>query len=170
MLAAAIEGGARFIDTAGASRNERLVAGAVASAAAGLAAHGDGGGLAMTLQTKVWYTHLGSGRTALAVRESLTEIAAGLGGAHAAATVLLHWPRCRRDIPWMNCEEARNNKRRRCRSSAALEAFFFSCAREAPPLCRGQPSKAVRSEQSGCHPGPRRASFAPPRGVVSLTF
>ena len=50
--------------------------------------------------TKVWYTHLGYGRTKLAVEDML----AGLNGC-CAVTMLIHWPRCRDDISWMHCEE-----------------------------------------------------------------
>lgn len=53
------------------------------------------------VQTKVWYTFLGKGRTDFAVKASLAE----LGESRAPLTVLLHWPRCRRDISWMRCEE-----------------------------------------------------------------
>ena len=42
--------------------------------------------------TKVWYTHLGYGRTKLAVEDML----AGLNGC-CAVTMLIHWPRCRDD-------------------------------------------------------------------------
>ena len=54
--------------------------------------------------TKVWYTHLGYGRTKLAVEEML----AGLNGC-CAVTMLIHWPRCRDDISWMHCEEEEAN-------------------------------------------------------------
>ena len=50
--------------------------------------------------TKIWYTHLGYGRTKLAVEEML----AGLNGC-CAVTMLIHWPRCRDDISWMHCAE-----------------------------------------------------------------
>ena len=50
--------------------------------------------------TKVWYTHLGYGRTKLAVEDML----AGLNGC-CAVTMLIHWPRCRDDISWMHCAE-----------------------------------------------------------------
>ena len=85
--------GVRHIDTAAASRNERAISLAVERAGVP-----DG---AVSIQTKVWYTHLGYNRTMLSVRDSLAQL-----GARAArnATVLIHWPRCRRDIPWMACE------------------------------------------------------------------
>ncbi len=49
---------------------------------------------------KVWYTHLGYGRTKLAVEDML----AGLNGC-CDVTMLIHWPRCRDDISWMHCAE-----------------------------------------------------------------
>ena len=54
--------------------------------------------------TKVWYTHLGYGRTKLAVEEMLD----GLNDC-CAVTMLIHWPRCRDDIEWMRCEEEEEN-------------------------------------------------------------
>ena len=75
------------IDTASASQNERMIADAIARS-------GVPAGEVM-VQTKVWYTHLGYNRTMLSVRDSLAQL-----GARAArnATVLIHWPRCRRDL------------------------------------------------------------------------
>ena len=85
--------GVRHIDTAAASRNERAIALAVERAGVPEGA--------VSIQTKVWYTHLGYNRTMLSVRDSLEQL-----GARAArnVTALIHWPRCRRDIPWMACE------------------------------------------------------------------
>ena len=54
----------------------------------------------LSVVTKVWYTHLGYGRTKLAVEDML----AGLNGC-CEVTMLIHWPRCRDDIEWMRCEE-----------------------------------------------------------------
>ncbi|KAH8044207.1 oxidoreductase [Aureococcus anophagefferens] len=48
----------------------------------------------------VWYTHLGYGRTRLAVEESLKSLGGGVD-----VVMLLHWPRCRDDIAWMRCAE-----------------------------------------------------------------
>jgi len=81
-----------FIDTASASRNERLIVAAVAKA----------GRSDVQIQTKVWYTHLGYGRTTLSVQSSLENLASS--GAVGPVTVLLHWPRCNPAIPWMDCE------------------------------------------------------------------
>jgi len=81
---AMLEHGLQLVDTAHASNTD--------------AALRDTRGLQVV--TKVWYTHLGYGRTKLAVEDML----AGLNGC-CAVTMLIHWPRCRDDIPWMHCEE-----------------------------------------------------------------
>ena len=86
--------GVRFVDTAAASRNERAIADALAPLA--VAAPGS-----VVVQTKVWYTHLGYARTRLSVEDSLAALSPD---AARNVTVLLHWPRCRDDIPWMRCE------------------------------------------------------------------
>jgi diketogulonate reductase-like aldo/keto reductase len=51
--------------------------------------------------TKVPYTHLGYERTKLAVRESLRT----LKNRNTHVHVLLEWPRCNDEIPWMHCEQ-----------------------------------------------------------------
>lgn len=60
--------------------------------------------------TKVWYTHLGYERTKISVDESLQRLRppAEHDGFNVKVTMLLHWPRCRDDIEWMDCagEEA----------------------------------------------------------------
>jgi len=95
MLKLAVGLDVRFVDTAMASRNEALIAQALAGS--GLGSAND-----VHVQTKVWYTHLGYARTQLAVRNSLANFATSPG---PPPTVLLHWPRCRNDVPWMRCEE-----------------------------------------------------------------
>ena len=52
------------------------------------------------VMTKVWYTHLGYGRTKIAVEESLRNLGSG-----TRVAMLLHWPRCRDDVEWMRCSE-----------------------------------------------------------------
>ena len=54
--------------------------------------------------TKVWYTHLGYERTLLSVKESLQSLKQNNVRVH----VLIHWPRCNDDIPWMHCEQEEN--------------------------------------------------------------
>ena len=81
---AMLEHGVQLVDTAMASNTD--------------AALRDTRGLSVV--TKVWYTHLGYGRTKQAVEEMLD----GLRGC-CDVTMLIHWPRCRDDISWMHCAE-----------------------------------------------------------------
>ncbi|KAJ8603325.1 hypothetical protein CTAYLR_009033 [Chrysophaeum taylorii] len=81
--------GVRVIDTAMASRNEHLIAGAIIE-----------GRDEVLVVTKVWYTHLGYNRTRLAVADAVAGFSEG-----SRLVVLIHWPRCREDIPWMRCDE-----------------------------------------------------------------
>jgi diketogulonate reductase-like aldo/keto reductase len=99
MIEAGAQVGVRLIDTAHASKNEALIKDALAKS------KGD-----FHVVTKVWYTHLGYNRTIISVRESLNELT---GGDHQLRSstnnnikvhMLLHWPRCRNDISWMDCE------------------------------------------------------------------
>jgi diketogulonate reductase-like aldo/keto reductase len=61
--------------------------------------------------TKVWYTHLGYERTKLSVAESLRSLKSVLQPDSnnptefkIRLTMLLHWPRCRDDFEWMECQ------------------------------------------------------------------
>jgi len=56
----------------------------------------------MHVVTKIWYTYLGYERTQLAVREIME-----IFKYHPYINVhlLIHWPRCRDDISWMECEK-----------------------------------------------------------------
>ena len=83
--------GIRLVDTARASRNEHLVHQGIEQVSDTHEFH---------VITKVWYTHLGYNRTVLSVEESLEQLHAPNIKLH----VLLHWPRCRKDISWMDCE------------------------------------------------------------------
>ncbi|KAL7472317.1 hypothetical protein ACHAXS_012645 [Conticribra weissflogii] len=122
----------RLIDTAHASRNERILGEAIASSPAvagdgGSAKRSTRGGSAppnddpsplppIHIVTKVWYTHLNYERTKLSIRESLTELQAAFAATSTShpdprriyVHMLLHWPRCDDSIPWMNCEEEEN--------------------------------------------------------------
>lgn len=123
----------QLVDTAHASNNERILGDAIASfdneqrkniddgsTANALHRRTRGGGGIVSAEelppihvvTKVWYTHLGYERTKLSVHDSLKE----LQSAHSSSAsntkprqiyvhMLLHWPRCNDDIPWMHCEE-----------------------------------------------------------------
>jgi len=56
--------------------------------------------------TKVWYTYLGYERTKLAINEILQEYedASNDPNVDLKITLLIHWPQCFDEIPWMNCE------------------------------------------------------------------
>jgi diketogulonate reductase-like aldo/keto reductase len=63
--------------------------------------------------TKVWYTHLGYERTKLSVMESLRHLKPVLNKPDAnnaptqfevRITMLLHWPKCRDDFEWTECQ------------------------------------------------------------------
>lgn len=85
--------GIRLVDTARASQNEVLVKQAIES----ISTKKDN---EFHVVTKVWYTHLGYERTKLSVQESLQE----LNSPNIKVHILLHWPKCRNDISWMDCE------------------------------------------------------------------
>jgi diketogulonate reductase-like aldo/keto reductase len=96
----------RLIDTAHASANEALVTEGILEAVENMGLT-DGRQLDVHVVTKVWYTHLGYDRTKLSVRESLLEFRSLFESekVNLHLHVLLHWPRCTADIPWMHCEE-----------------------------------------------------------------
>ena len=83
--------GYRLVDTAMASNNEHLLQETLRRL--------EKGGEVLVM-TKVWYTHLGYGRTKIAVEESLRNLGSG-----TRVAMLLHWPRCRDDVEWMRCSE-----------------------------------------------------------------
>lgn len=113
--------GVRVIDTARASNNERILAKAIADL--------DGNEKSRRLTrggnsphpphphelepihivTKVWYTMLGYERTKISVQGSLNDLGAASSARQIYVHMLLHWPRCNDDIPWMNCEEEEKN-------------------------------------------------------------
>lgn len=95
-----IRHGNRLIDTAHASQNEHLVRRGIRE---GLISFDSN--LEIHVVTKVWYTYLGYERTKIAVREIMEE----LNDPNIKVHILLHWPRCRDDIPWMKCEEEEHN-------------------------------------------------------------
>lgn len=57
--------------------------------------------------TKIWYTYLGYERTKLAVDEILESFEEAIKDPNVdlKVTLLIHWPQCYDNIPWMNCEE-----------------------------------------------------------------
>jgi len=68
--------------------------------------------------TKVWYTHLGYERTKLSIQESLEALQEATTTTNnidnnnemmdLRVHLMLHWPRCYDNVPWMNCEEDEN--------------------------------------------------------------
>jgi D-xylose reductase len=98
----------RLIDTAHASYNEDKVAKGIV---AGVQRFKDSekleGKVQVHVVTKIWYTHLGSGRTKLSVHESLEAFKPAIMDENVDLKVhfLIHWPRCYEGIPWMKCEE-----------------------------------------------------------------
>jgi len=108
MVASAVQDDkkSRLIDTAHASNNEALVAEGILRGVNQMDLP-DGEKLTVHVVTKVWYTHLGYERTKLSVQESLDELKPILESDKVDAKIhlLLHWPRCFKEIPWMNCEK-----------------------------------------------------------------
>jgi aldehyde reductase len=99
----------RLIDTAHASNNEHLVAEGINKGVEKLEKAGKlgtNGKVEVHVVTKVWYTHLGYERTKLSVEASLTALQPVLDNDKVDLKIhlLLHWPRCFAEIPWMNCE------------------------------------------------------------------
>ena len=107
--------GVTLVDTAHASNNEKILADAIATFDDAQHTNTRGGLLEdnqtppiIHVVTKVWYTHLGYERTKLSVQESLRDLQSS--ATHQIYVhMLLHWPRCDDNVPWMNCEEEENN-------------------------------------------------------------
>lgn len=95
----------RLIDTSHASDNEAIVAEGVLRGVEELELP-EGQQIDIHVVTKVWYTHLGYDRTKLSVEESMQELKPMFENEkiNVHLHVLLHWPRCLQDIPWMDCE------------------------------------------------------------------
>eukprot|EP00536_Pseudo-nitzschia_multiseries_P005111 jgi/Psemu1/323747/estExt_fgenesh1_pg.C_930009 len=106
----------RLIDTAHVSKNEFLVAkGIVEGVDRILVAGGESDAASTTKNndkkfevhviTKVWYTHLGYERTLQSAKSSLEGLKKAVDHPNVDLKVhlLLHWPRCYDEIPWMNC-------------------------------------------------------------------
>lgn len=91
-----------LIDTARASSNEDLVAAGIVKGVEKI-----GKKTEVHVVTKVWYTHLGYERTKISVKESVESLKAAIDNdmVDLKLHVLLHWPRCYAEIPWMNCEQ-----------------------------------------------------------------
>ena len=108
-----LHAGVLMVDTAHASNNEKILADATAE----FDRDNEGGhsntrgGKAEDLEplhvvTKVWYTHLGYGRTKISVQDSLAHLSTSR---QVYVHMLLHWPRCNDAIEWMRCAEEEKN-------------------------------------------------------------
>lgn len=82
-----------LIDTASASQNEELVRKGIEKGIKGSKTR------EVHVVTKVWYTHLGYERTKMSVKASLE----ALKNTNVKVHVLIHWPRCNDEVPWMDC-------------------------------------------------------------------
>jgi diketogulonate reductase-like aldo/keto reductase len=93
-----------LIDTSHASNNEKLVAKGLLEGVE-MMKLGEGEKIQVHVVTKVWYTHLGYERTKLSVQESLEALKPALESDQLEVHlhILLHWPRCFDEIPWMDC-------------------------------------------------------------------
>jgi diketogulonate reductase-like aldo/keto reductase len=97
-----------LLDSAHVSGNEALVARGILEGVERRLAHDPTAPpLEIHVITKVWYTHLGYGRTKLALEESMAAYKAVIDShwVDVKFHVFLHWPRCYKSIPWMACEQ-----------------------------------------------------------------
>jgi diketogulonate reductase-like aldo/keto reductase len=95
----------RLIDTSSVSNNEQRVAEGIVEGAEYLAKSGEEK-VEVHVITKVWYTHLGFERTMLAVKASTDALKSALEHPNVDLKlhVMIHWPRCYDNIPWMDCQ------------------------------------------------------------------
>jgi diketogulonate reductase-like aldo/keto reductase len=121
----------RLIDTSHASNNEKLVAEGILEGVSRMNL-GHDESVQIHVVTKVWYTHLGYGRTKLAVEESLKALRKVIEHEHIELHlhVMLQWPRCFENIPWMNCQKE--------------EAELPSYVKEAGPDPSNDPDSSLR--------------------------
>ena len=107
----------RLIDTAHQSGNEREVARGITTGvkdlkekwASNTSNNHDSSKerIQVHVVTKIWYTYLGYARTKLAVDEILQSFEEAIKDSNVdlKLTIILHWPQCHDNIPWMNCKE-----------------------------------------------------------------
>lgn len=91
----------QLIDTARKSGNEAEIAMAISNAEIDADEEN-----VIHVVTKVWYTHLGYDRTTISVDDSMKDLP---GHLNIRLHILLHWPRCYDNIPWMDCEKEEEN-------------------------------------------------------------
>jgi diketogulonate reductase-like aldo/keto reductase len=95
-----------LFDTSNISHNELYVAKGIIEGAEILERDSGIDKVEVHVITKVWYTHLGYERTMYAVNSSLKvmEEAIEHNNIDFKLHVMIHWPRCYDNIPWMECE------------------------------------------------------------------
>lgn len=105
--------GTRMIDTAHSSNNHRLVKQGIEDALQLLQQQNNNNDdVTIHVVTKIWYTHLGYERTKLAAFQIFDE----LDHPNIRVHILIHWPRCRDDVPWMDCEREESELDERVRN------------------------------------------------------
>jgi diketogulonate reductase-like aldo/keto reductase len=99
-----------LFDTSNISHSELYVAQGIVEGAEMLERESGGGQLEVHVITKVWYTHLGYERTLYAVQSSMKAMKEAIDHKNVDLKlhVMLHWPRCYDNVPWMNCELEEN--------------------------------------------------------------
>ena len=105
----------RLIDTSNISNNEFLVAKGITEGVERLTTSTttitNSSKVEVHVITKIWYTHLGYNRTLLSVKSSLDSLQEAIDHPNIDLKVhmILHWPKCYDEIPWMECEAEENN-------------------------------------------------------------
>lgn len=96
----------RLIDTSHAQYNEKFTAQGILDGIKMMTIP-SGKKIEIHVVTKVWYTHLGYERTKIAVEESLNKFQAVIehDSIDFKMHILVQWPQCFDNIPWMNCEK-----------------------------------------------------------------
>jgi len=96
----------RLIDTAHVTQNEWLVAKGIVEGVERLVSGDAEEKIEVHVTTKIWYTHLGYERTLLGAEDILNNFKEAIDHPNVDLKlhVLLHWPRCYENIPWMDCE------------------------------------------------------------------
>lgn len=99
-----------LFDTSNISHNELYVARGIVEGAEILERESGVDKVEVHVITKVWYTHLGYDRTLHAVQNSMNAFQEAIDHKNVdfKLHVMIHWPRCYDNVPWMNCELEEN--------------------------------------------------------------
>ncbi|KAL3943870.1 MAG: hypothetical protein SGBAC_002074 [Bacillariaceae sp.] len=99
-----------LFDTSNISHNELYVSKGIVEGAEILERESGVEKIEVHVITKVWYTHLGYGRTLHAVQNSINAFKEAIdhNNIELKLHVMIHWPRCYDNVPWMNCELEEN--------------------------------------------------------------